>query len=133
MPLSEHEQRLLDQIERALYAEDPKFASAVRASDPRNRARRRLWMAGLLFVVGISLLFTGVIVGHEGGTAVGLAGFLIMFAAAVLAATSWKRLNGREPLRVVGSDRPPRSRPRRISMMERLEQRWRRRDEEGGR
>ena len=26
MPLSEHEQRLLDQIEQALYAEDPKFA-----------------------------------------------------------------------------------------------------------
>lgn len=133
MPLSEHEQRLLDQIERALYAEDPKFASAVRASDPRNRARRRLWMAGLLFVVGISLLFTGVIVGQEGGTAVGLAGFLIMFGAAVLAATSWKRLSGREPLRVVGSDKPTRPRPRRTSMMERIEQRWRRRDEEGGR
>ncbi|RZL78658.1 MAG: DUF3040 domain-containing protein, partial [Rhodococcus sp. (in: high G+C Gram-positive bacteria)] len=27
MPLSEHEQRMLDQIESALYAEDPKFAS----------------------------------------------------------------------------------------------------------
>lgn len=131
MPLSEHEQRLLDQIERALYAEDPKFASAVRASDPRNRARRRLWMAGALFVLGISLLFAGVIVA-EAFIVIGLAGFLIMFAAAVLAATSWKRLNGREPLRVVGSDRPPRSRPRRASIMERLEQRWRRRDEEGG-
>ena len=31
MPLSEHEQRQLEQIERALYAEDPKFAQAVRA------------------------------------------------------------------------------------------------------
>ncbi len=30
MPLSEHEQRMLDQIESALYAEDPKFASSVR-------------------------------------------------------------------------------------------------------
>ncbi len=133
MPLSEHEQRLLDQIERALYAEDPKFASAVRASDPRNRARRRLWLSGLLFVSGIMLLFAGVIVGQQGGTAVGLAGFLIMFAAAVLAATSWKRLNGREPLRVVGSDRPAKSRPRRIPMLDRIEQRWRHRDEEGGR
>jgi hypothetical protein len=26
VPLSDHEQRLLEQIERALYAEDPKFA-----------------------------------------------------------------------------------------------------------
>ncbi|HZF87360.1 DUF3040 domain-containing protein, partial [Streptomyces sp.] len=25
MPLSEHEQRMLEQMERALYAEDPKF------------------------------------------------------------------------------------------------------------
>lgn len=32
MPLSEHEQRLLDQIERELYAEDPKFASTVRGA-----------------------------------------------------------------------------------------------------
>jgi hypothetical protein len=36
MPLSEHEQRMLDQIERALYAEDPKFASSVRASRMRR-------------------------------------------------------------------------------------------------
>ena len=131
MPLSEHEQRLLEQIERALYAEDPKFASAVRASDPRNRARRRLWLSVLLFVVGISLLFAGVIVGQQPGTAVGLAGFLIMFGAAVLAATSWKRMNGREPLRVVGSDRPAKSRSRRPSLLDRMEQRWRRRDEGG--
>ena len=45
MPLSEHEQRLFDQIERSL-AEDPKFASAVRASDPRFHTRRRLLVAG---------------------------------------------------------------------------------------
>ena len=133
MPLSEHEQRLLEQMERALYAEDPKFASTVRASDPRNRARRRLWHSGVLFVIGISLLFAGVIIGQQAGTAVGLAGFLIMFGAAVLAATSWKRMNGREPLRVVGSERAAKSRPRRASLFDRMEQRWRRRDEERGR
>ncbi|MDQ6875358.1 MAG: DUF3040 domain-containing protein [Actinomycetota bacterium] len=132
MPLSEHEQRLLDQIERALYAEDPKFASAVRATDPRNRARRRLWQAALLFVLGISLLFAGVIV-QQAFIAVGVAGFLIMFASAVLAATSWKRMNGREPLRVVGSDRPAKARARRPSVLDRMEQRWHRRDEGRGR
>ncbi len=41
MPLSEHEQRLLDQIERALYAEDPKFASTVRGGRLRKPTRRR--------------------------------------------------------------------------------------------
>jgi len=133
MPLSEHEQRLLDQIERALYAEDPKFASTVRASDPRNRARRRLWQSGVLFVVGVLLLFTGVIVGRTAGYAVALTGFLVMFGAAVLAATSWKRVNGREPLRLVGSERPAKTRARKASMLDRMEQRWRRRDDERGR
>jgi hypothetical protein len=132
VPLSEHEQRLLDQIERALYAEDPKFASAVRASDPRNRARRRLWQSGVLFVIGISCLFAGVINAHL-GVVVGVTGFLIMFGAAVLAATSWKRMNGREPLRVVGSDRPGKARARKPSLLDRMEQRWRRRDDNRGR
>ena len=40
MPLSEHEQRLLEQMERALYAEDPKFASSLRSSGPRPGIRR---------------------------------------------------------------------------------------------
>ena len=38
MALSEHEQRLLEQIERALYAEDPKFASTVRGGCASQRA-----------------------------------------------------------------------------------------------
>ena len=50
MPLSEHEQRLLDQIERALYAEDPKFASTVRSTDLRTHMRRRLRRAAAVFV-----------------------------------------------------------------------------------
>ena len=46
MPLSEHEQRLLEQMERALYAEDPKFASSLRGKDPRSNFRRRVLLAG---------------------------------------------------------------------------------------
>ena len=50
MPLSEHEQRLLEQIERALVDDDPKFASSVRTGERRIRARRRMqW--GILLVV----------------------------------------------------------------------------------
>src|ERR1700742_2505140 len=49
MPLSEHEQRLLDQIERALYAEDPKFASTVRGGPLRRTPpRRRVQGIGLV-------------------------------------------------------------------------------------
>ena len=43
MPLSDHEQKLLEQIEQALYAEDPKFAATVRKVKKRPRGRR--WIA----------------------------------------------------------------------------------------
>ena len=39
MPLSEHEQHLLEQMEQALYAEDPKFASQMQGSAARARLR----------------------------------------------------------------------------------------------
>ena len=61
MPLSEHEQRQLDQIERALYAEDPKFAQAVRAKDPRVHYKRRVVEAAIGFLLGVGLLLAGVI------------------------------------------------------------------------
>ena len=53
MPLSEHEQRMLDQIESALYAEDPKFASNVRGGRMRAPSSRRRFQAAALFVLGL--------------------------------------------------------------------------------
>ena len=51
MPLSDHEQRMLDQIESALYAEDPKFASSVRGGSLRAPStRRRLQGAGMFLL-----------------------------------------------------------------------------------
>ncbi|MGH3772637.1 MAG: DUF3040 domain-containing protein, partial [Pseudonocardiaceae bacterium] len=61
MPLSEHEQRLLDQIERALYAEDPKFASNVRGARMRSRPHRRRIQGTVLFALGLVLLVVGVV------------------------------------------------------------------------
>jgi hypothetical protein len=153
MPLSEHEQRLLDQIERALYQEDPKFASTVRQSDLRTHMRRRLRRAGFVLVLGFVLLLAGVVSTEP---AIGVAGFVVMVAALLLAMSSWKRLGqGASPdrggLRVVdGGDRPQRpggvgrpgksarpskpTRPSGGSFSERLEERWKRRWEgRGGR
>ena len=59
MPLSEHEQRLLEQIERALVDDDPKFASTVRTGDRRLKARRTMQLGALLIVVGLALLVGG--------------------------------------------------------------------------
>lgn len=91
MPLSEHEQRLLDQIERELYAEDPKFASTVRGARFRRPARRRRIQGIALFVVGVALLVVGVMVRALWVAEIPLAsvlGFLVMFFGVVLAVMS---------------------------------------------
>ena len=92
MPLSEHEQRLLEQIERALYAEDPKFASTVRGGRLRKPTRRRRIQGVALFVLGLVLLVLGIAVKelYLGGVfpVVSVVGFLVMLGGAVLAVTS---------------------------------------------
>jgi hypothetical protein len=87
MPLSEHEQRLLDQIERALYAEDPKFASNVRGARMRSPSRRRRLQGIAVFVLGLVLLVVGVMlpIRPAGIPIVSVLGFLVMFAGAVVA------------------------------------------------
>jgi hypothetical protein len=135
VPLSEHEQRLLEQIERALLAEDPKFASAVRSTDPRHHVRRRIVFAVLVFLAGAALIIAGVVgvsrVGVLGIPLVGIAGFLVMFGAVLFGITSYRRGSAPEPLRVVGSNRTARPRARRGGFADRLEDRWRRRADDG--
>src|SRR5207302_8889791 len=91
MPLSEHEQRLLDQIERALYAEDPKFASSVRGARLRPSRRRRI-QGIALFVLGIALLVCGMLVPLKvfSVPVVSVVGFFTMFAGAALAWASMR-------------------------------------------
>lgn len=60
MPLSDHEQRLFEEIEQSL-SEDPQFASAVRAHDPAHVTRRRLILAGIVSVIGIAVVIVSVI------------------------------------------------------------------------
>ncbi len=92
MPLSEHEQRLLEQIERALYAEDPKFASTVRGGRLRRTPRRRRVQGIVLFVLGLVLLVVGVAVRAlwlaDNVPVVSVIGFLAMLGGALLAVTS---------------------------------------------
>ncbi|URM91694.1 DUF3040 domain-containing protein [Streptomyces sp. MRC013] len=129
MPLSEHEQRMLEQMERALYAEDPKFATALEGSGLRTYTRRRVYQAVAGFLVGIALLMAGMVAQQIW---ISVVGFLVMLGCAVLAVTGWRRTPkpGEQPaaggVSRGGDDR------RRRSMMERIEQRWqRRRDEQG--
>jgi Flp pilus assembly protein TadB len=61
VPLSEHEQKLLDQIEQALYAEDPKFAASVRSARTRSRTRRSVLACVLGVLVGMALVLVGLV------------------------------------------------------------------------
>jgi hypothetical protein len=125
VPLSEHEQRLFDQIEQSL-AEDPKFASAVRASDPRFHARRRLVVAAFVIVAGLALVVYGTV---SSNTPLGVAGFVVMLASAAFAMQS--RRKGQAPdLHAVGGTATRRTRQTRKSgFIDRLEDRWRQRPE----
>jgi hypothetical protein len=130
VPLSEHEQRLLDQIEQALYAEDPKWANAVRTTDPRNHYKRRLIKASIGFVLGVVLLMVGVVTPLTPlGVALGVGGFVVMLATSLWGLSSWKRMNGFAADPAGPAGRPGR-RAGRPGFMERMEERWRRRHEE---
>ncbi|RCG33347.1 DUF3040 domain-containing protein [Sphaerisporangium album] len=129
MPLSEHEQRLLDQIEQALYSEDPKWANTVRISDPRNHYKRRLVKASIGFVLGVVLLMVGVVAPL---IPLGVGGFVVMLAACLWGLSSWKRMNGfgGDARQQGAPGQPERRRAARPGFMERMEERWRRRSDE---
>ena len=144
VPLSEHEQRQLEQIEQSLYSDYPKLAQSVRSQDPRVHYKRRVVEAAIGFVIGVGLLLAGVI---SKLIFVGVGGFLVMLACAMWALTSWRHMGGIVSGKGVSVARPQghargqrrrRSAPKGrrdkpgLSFMERLEERWRRR-QEGGR
>ncbi|MEU9124740.1 DUF3040 domain-containing protein [Streptomyces sp. NPDC048506] len=135
MPLSEHEQRMLEQMERALYAEDPKFATALEGNGLRTYTRRRVYQAVAGFLVGIALLMAGMVAQQIW---ISVVGFLVMLGCAVLAVTGWRKAprtaDQRGGAGSGGTGAPARRQPRqRRSMMNRIEDRWqRRRDEQQG-
>jgi len=124
VPLSEHEQHLLEQMEQALYAEDPKFASQMQGSSLASLQRRR-WLVGAVGVIaGLALVLVGV----NTTMWVGAGGFALMVASAVFAATPPRRAR----LGVVRSDgsTDPRAKGKKKgqrSFMDRLDERWERR------
>jgi hypothetical protein len=118
MPLSEHEQRMLDQIESALYAEDPKFASSVRGGTLRAPStRRRLQVAIKATMIG-------------GFPLLSVFGFLVMFAGVVFAVTGRPAAGARERGAAPGGSRPRRGKSAGGSLSSRMEDRFRRRFDE---
>ncbi|MDT5187462.1 MAG: hypothetical protein QOI29_5620 [Mycobacterium sp.] len=134
MPLSDHEQRMLDQIESALYAEDPKFASSVRGGTLRAPSARRRLQGVALFVIGLAMLVSGV---AFKATMIGsfpilsVIGFVVMFGGVIFAITGPRVAKGRdrkgsEP----GPQRQKRGKGAGGSFTSRMEDRFRRRFDE---
>src|SRR4051795_11511301 len=88
MALSNEEQRLLEQMEAALAAEDPKLVNALRGTGTRRVHRRGAALAGVGFFAGLVLL----LVGMSTHIVFSVLGFVIMVAAAVIAIYSWQHV-----------------------------------------
>ena len=133
MPLSEHEQRQLEQIEQALYRENRRLGRVVRSSDPRVHYRRRVVQAASGFGVGAGMVAAGVILPMV-WLAVG--GFAVMLVCGIWALNSWRHMSGvalgvagRGPAGQRRRRKKNRGKGNRSAMMERLDERWRRRQE----
>lgn len=126
MPLSEYEQRVLEQMERQLTSDDPRLANTLTSRGRRSISRYVLGSGGV--VVGLLLLIFGVV---ESRAWLGVLGFIVMFAA-VTYAVARPRATGpagvvRPDGRVTRSPKPQPKKSRSAGFMTRLEQRWQKR------
>ncbi len=127
MPLSEEEQRLLEQMEDALAAEDPKFVSALRGTTSRARSKKVALLATIAFFAGVALLMTGAVLIK---TLVAVAGFVVMLGSAYVALVHWRLLREPDLPDNVHSIEKTKGRavvPKSSGFMNRMEDRWRRR------
>ncbi len=137
VPLSEHEQRLLEQMERALHEEDPKLASTLRHGSNYTVNGRQV----LLGAVGVSLGLCGLLGGVITSLVVlGVVGFLLMLGGVLLIGSAF-----RTPKQVAASNAPGDvgSTPKRAKsattskqstdgFISKVEERWRKRREGEG-
>jgi Protein of unknown function (DUF3040). len=142
VPLSEHEQHLLEQMEQALYAEDPKFASQMQGSAARARLRRRIIVGAVFVIVGLGLVFLTVV---QNVVWWGALGFALMVGGVVFAITPAKTpkvklgavgqdgsVREHEPAGKTGKSRHAGkgAKSNKQTLMRRLEDRWDRRRHE---
>lgn len=88
MPLSEHEQRILAELEESLVRQDPQFAERVRSKSVYHHAGRQCKWAALGFVAGLAIL----VAFYSESVVLGLVGVAVMFASAVVFEQNLRRL-----------------------------------------
>jgi len=125
MPLSEHEQRLLDEIEQALWAEDPKFASSVRSARPRSRVRMMLALSAVGVILGLAVVMIGLTANL---IVVGVLGFVLIVGSCVAAASALRGPRHSTASAAINTPSTPPSRQN--NLRTKMEDRMRRRFEE---
>jgi hypothetical protein len=124
MALSDREKKVLEELERGLYADDAEFVQRVQAvaeKKPKSRAgsagnpAARLVAGSVTAVAGLSVLILAVVIQV---VAIGVVGFLIMLAGLVLASSNWSNSS----LSAKTSPKPPKK-----SSGNFFEDRWNRR------
>ncbi|MFJ6652691.1 DUF3040 domain-containing protein [Microbacterium sp. NPDC091313] len=122
MPLSEQEQRLLDEMERHLMRNEADVVTAP----GRALSYRYIVLGTLLVLAGLSSLVLGVVLGmNPWGIVLGVGGFVVMLGGVVLAVTPSR---GAPPIATASSAPRATARPG-ASFMDRLNDRWDRRQE----
>ena len=138
MALSEHEEQLLQQMEEALYAEDPRFASRIRKTKSRHMGRARIVIGVVAGMAGLALVILSAMSSLIWLGAIGFA----MMVAGIAYALSPGRMSAQAASGQGDGAAPEQEQQRRTSkggpatanrgtFMERLEQRWEKRPEAG--
>ena len=121
MPLSEQEQRLLDEMERHLLHNDADVVSAP--SGDRALSYRNLVYGALLLLAGVGGLIVGVVLGDVWGVVVGVIGFAAMLGGVMLAVTTVRRPVSAAPRERAATQHSS------ASFMDRMNDRWDRRQD----
>jgi hypothetical protein len=121
VPLSEHEQQLLAQLEKQLHADDPRFASSMGSRAVRGASTRNIVLGIVVAVVGLLVLLGGVMIKS---VLLGVLGFVVMGAGVYVATLRSGKSRGGEPGK---GGTPRRSSP----FLQNLEERWDQRNSGG--
>ena len=121
MPLSEHEKRLLAQMEEALAVDDPRLVSAL--TGPSKVSRNRVLMAIALVIFGIATLFAGLTFFSDLTLqmAIGLSGFLLALTGSIMMFRAFTSPGALISTPTGGNPKAPRSNK---GFGDRLQERW---------
>ncbi|MDQ1137259.1 hypothetical protein QE410_002058 [Microbacterium sp. SORGH_AS 1204] len=127
MPLSEQEQRLLDEMERHLMSNDTDVVTAP----SRALSYRNIVLGSIMVLAGLGALVVGVSIGFNTGflgIAIGVLGFVLMVGGVVFAVTPTRGTVATASSTSSGT-KPRAPRASGSSFMDRMNERWDRRRE----